>query len=143
MSNKTPKLVVVPISEVEKLKKVIKVLKKENDDLSSNIGKLTLEKENLKLNLNQKRERVLKAVEEFQAEQNKKRKMGEALKGTYDSLSTKKKQLDEAQYQASNMEINSKDQLRKLQDQLENCKKELKEEQGRAKQLEVSLSVPK
>lgn len=60
--------VVVPISKVDKLKEVIRVLKKENVDLRSNICKLTLDKENLKINLNQKRERALKVVNEVQAE---------------------------------------------------------------------------
>ena len=52
MNIKPVELVVVPISEIEKFKEVIKVLEKENDDLWSNIGKLTLDRENLKLNLN-------------------------------------------------------------------------------------------
>lgn len=39
------------------------------------------------------------------------------------------------------MEINYKDQIKKLQDQLEVYKKGLKEEQGRVKQLEVTLFI--
>lgn len=98
MNIKSIEHVVVPISEVDKLKEVIKVLEKENVDLQSNIGKLTLDKENLKLNLNQKRERALKAVNEVQAEQYKRRKVGELLKGAYDSLFSKNKKLAKTQY---------------------------------------------
>lgn len=56
----------------------------------------------MKFNLNQKREWMLKVIE---VEQNKRRKVGEALKGTYDGLSVKKKQLVETQYQVSKMEL--------------------------------------
>lgn len=96
MTIKPVKPVVVPISEVYELMDIIRVLEKENADLWSNISKLALDKENLKLNLNQKRDRVAKTAKEIQEEQYKKRKVGEALKGTYESLSAKKKQLAEA-----------------------------------------------
>ncbi|XP_050919447.1 uncharacterized protein LOC127136991 [Lathyrus oleraceus] len=88
--------VVVPISEVDKIKEIIKVLEKENVDLRSNIGKLSLEKENLKFNLNQKRDRAVKTAKEIQEEQHKMRKVCEFLKGTYESLYVKTKQLSEA-----------------------------------------------
>lgn len=134
-----PTILPVVISEVDKLTETIKVLEKENVDLRSSVGKVTLEKENLKLNLNQKRERALKADIDVQVEHHKSRKVGEVLKGIYESLSTKKKQLAEAQYQACRMEINYKCQNRSLKDQLESFQKGLKEEQGRVKQLEVTL----
>lgn len=68
MSIKPSKLIVVPIFKVDKLKETIKVLEKENVDLRSNLGNITLEKENFKLNLNQKRERELKPDNEVQTE---------------------------------------------------------------------------
>ena len=73
MSFKPIELPVVVIFEVDKLKETIKALVKENTDLQSNLGKVTLEKENLKLNLNQKRERALKEDNDVQVEQHKKR----------------------------------------------------------------------
>lgn len=75
MSFKPIVLPIVSISEVDKLKKIIKALEKENVDLQSNLGKVTLEKENLRLNLNQKRGRSLKADNDVQAEQHKRRKV--------------------------------------------------------------------
>ena len=81
----------------------------------------------MRLNLNQKRERALQADNKVQVELYKRRKVSEVLKGTYDSLSAKEKQLAKSQYQASKFEINYKDQIKKLQDQLEVCKKGLKE----------------
>lgn len=71
---------------------------------------------------------MLKAIEDAQLEQHKRRKVGETLEGTYDGLSTKKKQLTKTQYQASKMEISYKAQLKELQDQLKDCKKELNSE---------------
>lgn len=65
MTIKPVEPVVVPISEVDKLKGIIKVLEKENADLRSSICKLTLEKENLKFNLNQKRDRAAKTVKDI------------------------------------------------------------------------------
>lgn len=132
--------VVVPNSEVDKLKGIIEALEKENVDLQSNLGKLTLEKENLKFKLNQKRDRATEPAKEIQEEQRKRRKVGDALKGSIKSLSLKKKQLAATQYKVCETEINCQDQLKRLQIQLENCQKELKEEQDRAKKLEVSLS---
>lgn len=96
MSLKPTRPPVVFVSKVDKLEKTIKLLEKENSDLRSDLGKLTLEKENLKFNLNKKRERVFKSVEEVQVEQNKRRKVGDVMKGTYESLSSKKKQLTKA-----------------------------------------------
>ncbi|XP_050897264.1 uncharacterized protein LOC127104094 [Lathyrus oleraceus] len=52
-------------SEVDELKKVIKTLEKENVDLKSRLGKISLEKETLKFNLNQKRDRVRRADDEM------------------------------------------------------------------------------
>lgn len=72
----------VPISKIDELKWVIRVLKKENTDLRSNISKLSLERENLKFNLNQKTDRAVKTAKEIQEEQYKRRKVDEALKGT-------------------------------------------------------------
>ncbi|XP_050877566.1 uncharacterized protein LOC127081343 [Lathyrus oleraceus] len=51
-------------SEVDELKKVIKTLEKENADLKSRLGKISLEKETLKFNLNQKRDRVRQVNDE-------------------------------------------------------------------------------
>lgn len=42
----------VVVSEVDKLKETIKELENENVNHRSDLGKLTLERENLKLNLN-------------------------------------------------------------------------------------------
>lgn len=140
MSFKTIKSSVATISEVDWLKETIKTLEKENDDLWSSLGKVTLDKETLKLNLNQKRERALKADTNVQIKQHKRRKIGEFLKGTYENLAAKKKQLAEAQYRTCKMEINYQNQIRNLQDQLEKFQKGLKEEQDRSKQLEVALS---
>lgn len=89
-------LTVVPTSEVGKLKETIKNLEKENVDLRSNLGRLMREKEDLELNLNQKREMTSQAVEEDQEEQVKRRKVGNACKGTIVSLFSKKKQLANA-----------------------------------------------
>lgn len=47
----------------------------------------------MKLSYDLKRGKALQAEEEVQVEQNKRRKIGEALKGNFDSLATKKKQL--------------------------------------------------
>lgn len=80
------------------------------------------------------------AVEETQKEQFKRRKVGDALKGTIDSLFIKKKQLADAQYQAFKIEISCQDRLKNLWEQLESCKKKLKEKRICTKQLEVSLS---
>ncbi|XP_050916751.1 uncharacterized protein LOC127131910 [Lathyrus oleraceus] len=85
-----------PNSEMDELKKVIKTLEKENVDLKSKLAKISLEKETLKFNLIQKRDRVRQADEEVQTEVFKRLKVGDTLKGTYASLTTKKKQLAEA-----------------------------------------------
>lgn len=91
MSIKPPKPMINPTSEVDKVKRTIKTLEKENADLKSRLGKMSLEKETSKFNLNQKRDRARRADDEVQPELHKRRKVGEALKGTYASLSTKKK----------------------------------------------------
>lgn len=64
MSIKPPKLTINPIYEVDKLKGIIKALEKENMDLRSSLGKITLEKENMRLNLNQKRDMALQVDNE-------------------------------------------------------------------------------
>lgn len=110
-------------SEVDELKKVIKTLEKENGDLKSRLGKISLEKETLKFNLNQKRDRVRQVDDEVQTEVFKRIKVGDTLKGTYASLTTKKKQLAKAQYRASKAELEHMEQTKKLQSLLEACKK--------------------
>ena len=72
----------------------------------------------MRLNLNQKKDNTLQADNKVQAELYKRRKVGEALKGTCVSQSAKKKQLAETKYQACILEINYKVQIKKLQDQL-------------------------
>lgn len=90
--------------------------------------------------MNQKRDKVRQADDEVQTEVFKKRiKVGDTLKGTYASLTAKKKQLVESQYQACKAELNYIEQTKKLWSLLEACKKELKDEQSRTKQLEVTL----
>lgn len=64
MSPQPPEPENQPNSEVDELKKVIKTLKKENVDLKSRLAKILLEKETLKFNLNQKRDRVRQADDE-------------------------------------------------------------------------------
>lgn len=103
------------------------------------LSKISLEKETLKFNLNQKRDRVRQADDEVQTEVFKRLKVDDTLKGTYASLTTKKKQLAEAQYQAGKAELEHMEQMKKLQSLLEACKKELKDERSRNKQLEVTL----
>ncbi|XP_050897338.1 uncharacterized protein LOC127104180 [Lathyrus oleraceus] len=80
-----------PNSEMDELKKVIKTLEKENADLRSKLAKISLEKETLKFNLNQKRDRVRQVDDEVQTKVFKRLKVGDTLKGTYASLMTKKK----------------------------------------------------
>lgn len=55
-----------------------------------------------------------KAVEEAQDEQFKRRKVGDALKGTIGNWFIKKKQFIEAQYQACKVEISFQDHLKNL-----------------------------
>lgn len=86
-----PMLSVIPTSKVGKHKETMKSLEKENIDLRSNLGRLKREKEDLDLNVNQKRIMTSQAIEEAQEEQFKRRKIGEVLKGTIDSLFIKKK----------------------------------------------------
>ncbi|XP_050890896.1 uncharacterized protein LOC127096354 [Lathyrus oleraceus] len=128
-----------PNSEMDELNKVIKTLERENVDLKSKLAKISLEKETLKFNLNQKRDRVRQADDEVQTEVFKRLKVGDTLKGTYASLTTKKKQLAEAQYRAGKAELEHMEQMKKLQSLLEACKKELKDERSRNKQIEVTL----
>ncbi|XP_050888230.1 uncharacterized protein LOC127093354 [Lathyrus oleraceus] len=122
-------------SEVDELKKVIKTLEKENVDLKSRLGKISLEKETLKFNLNQKRDRVCQADDKVQKEVFKRIKMGDTLKGTCASLTTKKKQLAKTQYRARKVELDHMEQTKKLQSLLETCKKELKDDKSRTKHL--------
>lgn len=109
MSIKPPEPVINHTSEVDELKRTIKALEKNNFDIKSRLGKLSLEKETLKFNLNQKRGRVRQQDDEVQDELHKRMKVGEALKGTYASLLAKKKQLAETQYQACKVELNYKE----------------------------------
>ncbi|XP_050904656.1 uncharacterized protein LOC127118487 [Lathyrus oleraceus] len=139
MSIKPTEFIVNPISDVDKLKGIIKVLEKDNADLRSKLGKISLEKENLRLNLNRKRDKAFQMDNEVQAELYKRRKIGDTLKGTCASLSAKKKQLVETQYQTCKLEIYYKEQIKKLQDQLEVYNKWLKDEQSHVKHLEFTL----
>lgn len=91
MNVKPLELVSPQDSEVDEFKKVIKTLEKENVDLKSRLGKISLEKETLKFNLNQKRDRVRQADDEVQMEVFKRLKVGDTLKETYVSLTAKKK----------------------------------------------------
>ncbi|XP_050916407.1 uncharacterized protein LOC127131533 [Lathyrus oleraceus] len=128
-----------PNSEVDELNKVIKTLEKENVDLKSKLAKISLDKETLKFNLNQKRDRVRQADDEVQIEVFNRLKVGKTLKGNYASLTTKKKQLAEAQYRTGKAELEHMEQMKKLQSLLEACKKELKDERSCNKHLEVTL----
>ncbi|XP_050916338.1 uncharacterized protein LOC127131461 [Lathyrus oleraceus] len=139
MSIKPPEPVIHQTSEVDKLKRVIKALEEENADLKSRLGKISLEKETLKFNLNQKRARVHQVDDEVQTEVFKRIKVGDTLKGTYASLKAKKKQLVGTQYQACKAKLNYREQTKKLRDQLEACNKGQKDEQSCTKQLEVTL----
>ncbi|XP_050915216.1 uncharacterized protein LOC127130204 [Lathyrus oleraceus] len=96
MNLQSSKLENQPNSEMDELKNVIKTLEKENSDLKSKLAKTSLEKEILKFNLNQKRDRVRQVDDEVQTKVFKRLKVGDTLKGTYASLTTKKKQLAEA-----------------------------------------------
>ncbi|XP_050920369.1 uncharacterized protein LOC127138005 [Lathyrus oleraceus] len=98
MSIKPPEFTINHISEVDKLKGIINALEKENVNLRSSLGKISLEKENLKFNMNQNRDKALQEDNEVQAESYKRRNVGESLKGTCASLSAKKKKLAETQY---------------------------------------------
>jgi peptidoglycan hydrolase CwlO-like protein len=66
--------------------------------------------------------------------------VGDTLKGSFETIANKKKELDESQHRACKREIDYQGQIKTLQDQLEKCQKELKDEQARAKKLEVTLS---
>lgn len=112
MSFKPAKSPIALVLEEDVLKETIKVLDKENGDLWSNLGKFAKEKEDLKINYDQKREKALQ--EEVQVEQKKNMKISEAFKGTFDNLATKKKHLADTQYQACKREISFQDQLKGL-----------------------------
>lgn len=71
MSIKPPEPMINPTSEVNELKRTINTLEKENVYLKSRLGKMSLEKETLKFNLNQKRDRARQADDEVQAELHK------------------------------------------------------------------------
>lgn len=90
---KTIKPPVAIISEVDCLKETIKKLEKENAGLRSILGKATSEKDALKASLSPKRERFNKADTDIQIEHNKRRKVGDALKGSFETIANKKKQL--------------------------------------------------
>lgn len=62
------------------------------------------------------------------------------MKGSFETIANKKKQLAEAQYQAFKLEIDYQGQLKTLQDQLEKYHKELKEERICSKKLEVTFA---
>lgn len=141
MSIKPLEPVIHQTSAVDELKRVIKALEKENANLKSRLGKISLEKETLKFNLNQKIDRVSQEDDEVQTEVFKRIKVGDTLKWTYASLTVKKKQLVETQYQACKAELNYREQAKKLRDLLKACKKEMKNEQSRTKQLEVTLHL--
>lgn len=117
MSIPQPMLAIIPTSKVGKLKETIKILEKENADLRSNLGCLTKENKDMKLNLKQKRILTPQAVEESQEEHFKRRKVGDTLKGSIDSLFIKKTQLADAQYQSCKVEISFQDHLKKLREQ--------------------------
>lgn len=116
MCIKTIKPPVVVISEVDRLKETIKKLEKENDGLCSNLIKVTLKKNTLKSSLSQKRERFNKGDTDIQIEQNKRRKVRDALKGSFKTIANKKKKLAEAQYRASKLKIDYQGQIKTLQD---------------------------
>lgn len=99
MSINPPEPVINQTSEVGKLKRTIKALEKVNADLKSRLGKISLEKETLKFNLNQKRDKARQADDEVKVKVHKRIKVGDTLKGTCASLLAKKKQLAEIQYQ--------------------------------------------
>lgn len=86
---------IIVISEVDRLKETIRKLEKENADLQSSLGKVTLEKDAL-VSLGQKREWFKKADTDIQIELNKRRKVGDTLKGSFETIATNKKQLAEA-----------------------------------------------
>lgn len=139
MCIKAPKPPAVVTSEVDLLKEIIKKLEKENAGLRSSLIKVTSEKNTLKANLSQKRERFNKADTDIQIEQNKRRKAGDSLKGSFETIANKKKELVEARYRACKREIDYQGQIKSLQDLLEKSLKELKDEQDRAKKLETTL----
>lgn len=89
--------------------------------------------------MNQKRDRVRQAGDEVHTKFFKRLKVGDTLKGTYAILTTKKKQLTEAQYRVGKAELEHMEKIKKLQSLLEACKKELKDERIHNKQLEVTL----
>ncbi|XP_050878165.1 uncharacterized protein LOC127081983 [Lathyrus oleraceus] len=122
MSIKPLEAVIHQTSKVDELKRVIKALEKENVDLKSRLCKISLEKETLKFNLNQKRDKVHQADDEVQTE--------------FDS---EEKIVSQTQYQACKAELSYREHTKKLRDMLEACKKELEDEQIRTKHLEVIL----
>ncbi|XP_050878087.1 uncharacterized protein LOC127081902 [Lathyrus oleraceus] len=118
MCIKTPKPPAAITSEVDRLKEIIKKLEKENVGFRSSLIKVTLEKNTLKAILSQKRERFNKADTDIQIEQNKRRKVGDALKGSFETIANKKKELAEAQNRACKREIDYQGQIKSLQDLL-------------------------
>lgn len=86
MCIKTIKPPTAVISEVDRLKETIKKLEKENVGLRFILIKVTSEKNTLKTNLSQKRARFNKADTDIQIEQNKRRKVGDDLKGSFETI---------------------------------------------------------
>ncbi|XP_050908906.1 uncharacterized protein LOC127122648 [Lathyrus oleraceus] len=140
MCIKTPKPHAAVASEVDRLKEITKKLEKKNVGLRSSLIKVTSKKNTMKASLTQKRERLNKADTDIQIKQNKRRKVGDSLKGSFDTIANKKKELAEAQYRAYKRDIDYQGQIKSLQDLLEKSQKELKDEQARAKKLETTLA---
>lgn len=118
MSFKTPKYFVVVIPKENILKKTIKSLEKENVDLWSNLGRLTREKEDFELNLNQKRAMTSQTVEEAHEEQFKRRKVGDTLKGTIANLFIKK-ELKEENSRTKKLEVSLSQRYTELDQRFE------------------------
>lgn len=96
MCIKTIKPYAVVVYEVDLLKETITKLEKENTDLHSSLIKVTSKKNTLKASLSQKRERFNKEDTDIQIEKNKRRKVGYSLKGSFETIANKKKELAEA-----------------------------------------------
>lgn len=66
--------------------------------------------------------------------------MGDALKGSFDTIANKKKEVAESQHRAFEREFDYQGRIKTLQDQLEKCQKELKDERACAEKLVVTLT---
>lgn len=62
------------------------------------------------------------------------------MKGSFETIVNKKKELAKAQYRACKREIDYQGQIKSLQDLLEKSLKELKDEQDHTKKLEKILT---